>query len=318
MTVRRACRRVMALCGAPAALAAGGVLTAGCAGSPGARRYEPAGSELLTARLCEVVSRAPGTVGVALVTPDDTVTVNNGVRFAMMSVFKLHEALAVGDALRQRGASFDSVMRVSAAELDPHTWSPMLKERGEGDFDISVGELVRYALVSSDNNASNLLFSHVVSPAATDRFLKSVAADTAFAIRYSEAEMKREPELSYLNYSSPLAAACLIRQVFTTEILPAPSLEAVREALAVATTGADRLGAAVAGKEGVLFAHKTGSGYRNGRGELMAFNDVAYVRLPDGCDYSLAVMIRDFRGSEEEAAAVMAEVSRVVYDHMSR
>ncbi len=46
----------------------------------------------------------------------------------------------------------------------------------------------------------------------------------------------------------------------------------------------------------------------------MAHNDVGYFRLKDGRSYSLAVFIRDFRGSEEEASAVIANISKCVYN----
>lgn len=65
----------------------------------------------------------------------------------------------------------------------------------------------------------------------------------------------------------------------------------------------------------MVFAHKTGSGFRNAAGELIAHNDVGYFRLPDGRDYSLAVFIRDFSGSEKEASAIIAGISRCVYDY---
>lgn len=268
-------------------------------------------------RLLEEVNQAPGVVGIAFVSAGDTVLVNNGVRFPMMSVFKLHESLAVCDALEKRCVLLDSVITVSASELDLHTWSPMLKELGSDGFDISVKDLMSYALVSSDNNASNLLFTHIVSPAETDRYIRTVAADTTFSIRYSEAQMQHDNDLSYCNYSSPLSACLLIRQVFLCDVFSAGYFDAVREALSSVTTGQDRLGAPLTGKDGVLFAHKTGSGYRNARGELIAHNDVAYVQLPDGRDYGLAVMIRDFAGVEEDASRLMARVSKIVYDYIT-
>ncbi|MDE6854283.1 MAG: class A beta-lactamase-related serine hydrolase [Muribaculaceae bacterium] len=266
--------------------------------------------DLLEHRLYTITDSVPGMVGIAFVSDRDTVTVNNGVAYPMMSVFKLHQALAVGAAV----ASWDSVLTVRADELDPHTWSPMLKVLGSGGFDVSVGELVRYAVTSSDNNASNLLFSHISSPADTRRFVKSVAADTSFQILYSEAEMKREHSLSYLNYTSPLSAALLIRQVFTSDLIGAGAQDSIRSALMAVTTGHDRLGAAITEADDVLFGHKTGSGYRNSSGELIAHNDVGYFRMSDGRDYALAVLIRDFRGTEDEASAVMADISRLIYD----
>lgn len=271
-------------------------------------------NDVLVRQLLDEVNKAPGMVGIAFVADSDTVVINNGVRYPMMSVFKMHEALAVCDAIGRSGASLDSTISVSASDIDPNTWSPMLKVYGDGGFDVTVKELVCYAIVSSDNNASNILFSHVVSPAETDAYIRSIASDTTFSISFSEAEMKRDHNLSYRNFSSPLSACLLIRQIFSCGMDSVPDIDIIRDALTTVTTGQDRLGAAVAETEGVLFAHKTGSGYRNASGELIAHNDVAYVRLPDGRDYGLAVMIRDFDGDESEASALMARISRIVYD----
>lgn len=293
-----------------AAVATAAVMLTGC--NRGASPTE----ESLLSELSGVADRAPGTIGIAFVEEGDTVTVNNGVRYAMMSVFKLHECLAVASELNRRGCELDTLLLIEPSELDHDTWSPMLKEYGDTAFTISARQLIDFALIPSDNNASNILFNHIVTPAETDSFLRTVAEDTTFAIRYSEADMKRDHSLSYRNHSSPLAAALLIRQLFTTTLTDSTSQEAIKGALTEVTTGQNRLGAAIAGED-VVFGHKTGSGYRNNNGELIAFNDVAYVRLPDGRDYSLAVMIRDFYGSEDEAAEVMAEISGIVYRYVT-
>ena len=272
----------------------------------------------LRERLCALADTVHGTVGIAFVSDNDTVTINNGVKYPMMSVFKLHQAIAVADAMERMGGSFDSVMSIRNAELDRNTWSPMLKHVGNADFDISVGELVKYALVSSDNNASNLLFEKIISPQETDVFVKSVAEDTTFQILYSEAEMMRNHALSYYNHTSPLSAGLLIKQVFGSDVICDGSRDAIKCDLSVVTTGQDRLAAVFTnGDNDVFFAHKTGRGYRNDAGELVAHNDVGYFRFPDGRDYSLAVFIRDFTGSEDEASKVIADISRCVYEYFT-
>lgn len=259
----------------------------------------------------------PGTVGIAIISDTDTVTINNGVHYPMMSVFKLHQALAVASTLEKRGNSLDSLITVRNEELDRNTWSPMLEKYVEGDFKISVSELLEYSITKSDNNASNLLFRHIVSPGKTDEFIRSIAEDSNFRIQLSESEMKAEPMLSYLNYTSPLAAARLIRQVFEQPLIGSKYQEAIKHDLSVVTTGQNRLGAAVQDTVIQLFAHKTGSGYRNKVGELTAHNDVGYFRLKDGRSYSLAVFIRDFNGSENEASSVIADISKCVYNHFT-
>lgn len=291
-------------------IAAGLTLCFGCQDKQAQSDRSSLSDELYT-----LVDTVSGTVGIAFICDSDTVTVNNSVSYPMMSVFKLHQALAVASAVEKRGNTLDSMLFIHRDELDPDTWSPMLEKYTDGDFSISVGELLGYAITKSDNNASNLLFKHIVSPAETNRFIKSIATDTTFQICYSESEMKAKHVLSYLNCTSPLSAALLIRQVFEESPVDDKCLDSIKHYLSVVTTGQDRLGAVVPDSEISLFAHKTGSGYRNEIGELTAHNDVGYFRLSDGRNYSLAVFIRDFRGSEQEASQVIADISKCVYRH---
>ena len=281
------------------------------------RNAAPVSDISLAEKLYEITDTVPGTVGIAFVSDNDTVTVNNGVPYPMMSVFKLHQALVVAKTLADRGQKLDSVIHVSGNEVDTTTWSPVIKQYMPGDFDISVSELIKGAIVQSDNNASNLLFSHIVSPTKTDTIVKSIAGSHKFHIGKSEAEMKANPMLSYLNCTSPLSAAVLIRQVFEQPLVKEDFQDSIRQYLSAVTTGKDRLGSAVQDSAIELFGHKTGSGFRNEIGDLMAHNDVGYFRLADGRSYALAVFIRDFRGTEAEASKVIADISKCVYEHFS-
>lgn len=268
--------------------------------------------------LYEFIDSVPGTVGVAFVSDRDTVTVNNGVHFPMMSVFKMHEALAVANTLERSGISLDTILSINRVDLDLDTWSPMLKEYTAKSFTIPVGRLMEYAVTKSDNNASNLLFRHIVSPTETDAYIRSIATDTTFCISYSESEMKANHALSYCNYTSPLSAALLIKQVMEEPIVGKNYQDSICQYLSTVTTGQDRLGSVTDGSDVVLFAHKTGSGFRNEAGELMAHNDVGYFRLRDGRSYALAVLIRDFAGTEAEASAIIADISRRVYHYCKK
>ena len=269
---------------------------------------------LLRERLYAIADTVPGIVGIAFVNDADTVTVNNSVHYPIMSVFKLHQALAVADVIKTRGSSIDSVIHISKDELDTQTWSPMLKIYREPDFDISIRDLIKYSLTVSDNNASNLLFKHIVPPSTTDSLIRSISTDPTFRIAYSEDEMKIKHTLAYVNYSSPLSAATLIRQVFDSSFSSNSAVDSIRKDLATVTTGLDRLGAIIPQHPEVFFSHKTGSGYRNDAGELIAHNDVGYFRLPDGRTYALAVFIRDFSGTEAEASEIIARISHEVYE----
>ena len=129
--------------------------------------------------------------------------------------------------------------------------------------------------------------------------------------------MKADHALSYCNYTSPLSAALLIKQVMEEPVVGKNYQDSIRQYLSTVTTGQDRLGSVADGSDITMFAHKTGSGYRNEAGELIAHNDVGYFRLRDGRSYALAVLIRDFAGTEAEASAIIADISRRVYRHVA-
>ena len=201
----------------------------------------------LREELYELIDTVPGTVGIAYVSDTDPITVNNGVKYPMMSVFKFHQALAVAYVSEKRGHSLDSTLFIHADELDRDTWSPMMKKYYNADFSISVAELLKCSITLSDNNASNLLFKHIVTPTETDRFVRHVANNTTFQIRCSESEMKDNKHLIYSNYSSPLSAALLMRQIFEEPLVGGVHQDSIKRYLSEVSTGVDRLRCSGAG-----------------------------------------------------------------------
>lgn len=271
-------------------------------------------TEVLTDTLSEIVSDYPGEIGVAvIVNSADTVTVNDKGIYPMMSVFKVHQALAVCHDFDEKGLSLDTVLTMKRTALDPHTWSPMLKEHPEKEMSLSVEDLLRYTLMQSDNNASNVMFERLVNVPQTDRFIATLIPRSSFRIACTEAEMSADHDKAYSNYTSPLGAAVLMNRLFTDSIIGRDKQCFIMNTLEECQTGKDRIMAPLLDKDGIVVAHKTGSGYTNGRGELVAHNDVAYVRLPHGVCYTLAVLVKDFKGNEAQASEAIARISAAVY-----
>lgn len=266
--------------------------------------------------IVSIIEDRPARIGVAVITDaGDSLVVNDSDDYPMMSMFKLHEAIAVCRTLEEKGASIDTVLAVSRDELNMQTWSPMLKEYTDEVFDISVRRLMEYLLVDSDNNASNLLFERIVPVAAADSIIATIMPERGFRIIYTEAQMQRDHGLSYLNATSPLSYASLVKKVFTDSLMSAGNQEFIREMMRRCGTGSGRIAAGL--PEGVEFAHRTGSGYVNERGEVIAVNDGGYVTLPDGRSYAIAVLVKDFAGPQEDADAAIAEVSKAVYEALA-
>lgn len=280
--------------------------------------HAPRLEEILADSISRIADEYPGEIGVAVIIGgSDTVAVNNRAVYPMMSVFKLHQALAVCDMLDRRGSSLDTVLTVDRKDLDADTWSPMLKEHPESRITLPVSEFLRYTLTLSDNNASNLMFRRLEDAASTDKYIFRLIPRESFRIEFTESEMSADHAKAYRNRTSPLGAAMLINRLFTDSIVSRGKQNFIKEMLLSCGTGIDRISAPLQDKAGVKVAHKTGSGYRNERGELVAHNDLAFITLPDGTSYSLAVFVKDFKGDEKEASEAIARISEFVYRMVS-
>lgn len=266
----------------------------------------------LEKELTAIADSAKGDVGIALIYDGDTLTVNNGAIYPMMSVFKLHQAVALCRMFEGNGTSLDSVMTLRRSELDPDTWSPMLKDHTGEEISLPIRRLLEYTLIESDNNASNEMFVRLMSPAACDSVIAGIIPRGSFEIRFNEAEMQTDHSRAYSNRTSPLGAAILIDRLFTDTLVGKSYQDFIKSALLRCQTGPDKISAALSETEGITIGHKTGSGYRDENGRLAASNDVAFVTLPDERHYALAVFVKDFDGTDAEAAATIARISAAV------
>lgn len=279
----------------------------------GSSKATPKITEILADTISHIVTEYPGEIGVAIIINDkDTVTVNDRSIYPMMSVFKLHQALAVCNNFDLRGADLDSVIFADRRRLDPETWSPMMKEHTEDRIVLSVRDLLHYILALSDNNASNLIFERLVSVEEADKYIATLIPRQSFRIAYTESEMSADHTKAYSNFTSPLGAVTLINRLFTEKLVSCEKQSFIKKALQERLVGQDRIVAPLSGKDGMMIAHKTGSGYRDENGILAAHNDVAYICFPDGFHYSLAVFVKDFDGDEAEASKAIARISGVV------
>ncbi len=253
-------------------------------------------------------------VGVAVVIDGkDTLSVNNYVRYPLMSVFKFHQALAVADYLKRQGLGMGEIVHVGAGDLRKDTYSPLRDKYPAGNFDMSVGELLGYTLQLSDNNAADLLFRRFVSVVETDCYIRSLGIGD-FKIAHDEAAMHEDIRRCYDNWTTPLAAVKLLER-FVTELAPGDErFGAIFKKMVECTTGADRLAAPLAGKN-VIFGHKTGTGDRNAEGKIIGVNDIGFVSLPNGHRYTVAVLVKDAAMSQVDASAIIAEISGLVYNY---
>ncbi len=271
----------------------------------------------LQRELQEYVSDKDAGIGIGVIVDGrDTVEVNGHQRFPMMCVYKFPISLALADVCRAGGTAFDDSCTVVAAELHRDTYSPMTDRYADIDtVSISLRELLAYTLQMSDNNASDILLKRAGGAGRVESYIRSLGVDD-IDIRWSEAEMHADTARCRDNSCTPLAMAALLSRfdAADNDTLTAE----IKRLMETCATGTDRLLPPLS-EAGALLGHKTGTGDITTDGRPQAINDVGYVHTPDGRHvYSIAVFISDSSYDIQSTSAMIAEISRMVYERVAR
>lgn len=271
----------------------------------------------LEQQLKDIIANKKAQVGIAvIINGKDTVTLNNDVRYPMMSVFKFHQALAVAKHLEQNKLPLTTSMHIKKTDLHADTYSPLRDKYPQGNIDMSIGDLLVYTLQLSDNNACDILFNNVAGIKEADSYIRSLGIED-FSITTTENNMHRDFQLCYQNWTSPLDAAKLLEIFVTRPILAEPYHSFIKRTMTECETGKDRLVKPLLETNAVV-GHKTGTGDRNEKGQLIGINDIGFVSLPDGQRYSIAVFVKDSEENNEDTAQIIADISKAVYRYITQ
>lgn len=280
-------------------------------------------TDILRTKVEKLTEGFPGEVGVAVISPNGkSLCVNGGKiaqdrsgqnkdadkEFPLYSVIKFPQALAVCGTLRESDISLKSKMILKPEDLRPDTWSPMREEYPEGGS-FSIAKLLKYSLVQSDNNASDILFERICSPGKVSKCIEETGIK-GISIKYSEKDMHGDPDLAKENSSTPIAAAKLMR-VFHNERNFDEYSRYVWDLMSSCGTGTARIPKYITELTSGI-AHKTGSGGVTDDGMVTAVNDVACIMLKGGRHCELAVFIKDASctpGECEELTALIAKAT---------
>ena len=233
-------------------------------------------ADVLADSISRITAACPGEVGVAVIVGGtDTVVVNDRSVYPMMSVFKFHQALAVADHLAKSGKHLSDRIHIEPEDLQKDTYSPLRDKFPDGNFDISIAELLQYTLQLSDNNACDILFKYIAGVNETDDFIRSLGLEK-FSISANEDDMHKDLSRCYDNWSTPLDAARLLEIFITQDVLQEEYGDFIRKTMTECTTGQDRLVKPLLGTDAAI-GHKTGTGDRNAEGKLIGTNDIGFI-----------------------------------------
>ena len=268
--------------------------------------------------LQEYINGKDARIGVAvIINGKDTVSVNGNRDFPMMSVVKFPLALTVVHWVDTNGMSLNDTVTFSENALNEDTYSPMLKKYGKSRNTMTIRELLEWSLAESDNNAADILLHRVGGTSGVTSIMRQMGISDEIVIGASEEDMHRDPYLSYLNRTTPLAMAQLFDK-FNNEMRNASqSYSEISVMLEQCRTGLDRLALPLL-PTNAMIGHKTGTGFPTSEGRISAVNDCGYVNLSNGTRYSIAVFVADSGYDMAATSAIIAEISKIVWKSLTK
>lgn len=254
------------------------------------------------------------TVGVAVLTEHgETILCNDSIHYPLLSVFKLHVALAVLDKMDKQHISLDSTIHVKAAQLRQDTYSPLQKKFPNKDLTISLRELLQYSISLSDNNACDILIEYVGGIQQVNDYIRRLNIGD-FSLSETEASMHIGIDTPYKNWSTLSAVVRLLKIADENNLFAPIYKEFLWQTMADTQTGTNKIKGRLPAN--VIVGHKTGSSDRTSDGMKIADNDAGRIILPNGRKYYIAVFVMNSYETDETNAEIIAHISRMIYDVM--
>jgi len=302
----------------------------------------------LEAQLAALASRSTGRCAIAAKNLETgaTARVNADAHVPLMSVVKLPVAVVVLDGVDHGRWSMTTPVPLIAQDMHPRGWLGDRYPHGGGH--VVLHTLLVAMLTRSDNSAADALMRIAGGPATVTAWLRAhgidnlrvdrseramgddwyglaAGADTTWSAEEIRELRSRVPAAIHDSAASAMlldprdtgtADACvtLLERLWRGALLTPASTDTLKDILARCKTAPHRIPALLPKRTPV--ARKTGTGGTTA-GVTVAVNDVGVIRLPDGDDVALAVLIAEPRGRVERAERVIARAARAVFDAWS-
>jgi beta-lactamase class A len=267
----------------------------------------------LQAQITQIASLAKGRVGVSAIlleTGETLASLNPQDHFPMQSVYKLPISMAVMKQVDDGKLNLDQKERIAKEDyVGPAAHSPIRDKYPQG-AELTVNELLRYALSESDGTASDVLMKVAGGNTAVQSYLNNLPVQDLIVVN-TEKEFSQDSTLQYRNYASPESAVAVLRVLFERRGLSQSSQTLLLKYMTESIPGAKRLKGLL--PAGTIIAHKTGtSGTENG--VTAATNDIGIITLPNGKHLAIAVFVADSPADEATRESVIAKIAKTIYD----
>lgn len=274
-------------------------------------------SQSLKKEINQIIKGKNATVGVSVLDfeSNKSISINGNKKLPMLSVFKFHIALTVLDQVDQGKLSLDQNIFIKKEELLENTWSPIRQNYPEGNFEMTLGELIKYTVAQSDNNGCDILLRLIGGTETVQKFINSKGVKN-FQIKADEEKMHQGYEFMYWNWTTTNAANNLLKKFYDGKIVSKSSTDFLMKTMLETNTGANKIVAQL--PKGTWVAHKTGSSGKDEMGLTIAENDIGIITLLNGKQYAISVFVSDSMESEKTNTKMVADISKLVFDYFSK
>lgn len=274
-------------------------------------------SQSLKKEINQIIKGKNATVGVSVLDfeSNKSISINGNKKLPMLSVFKFHIALTVLDQVDQGKLSLDQNIFIKEEELLENTWSPIRQNYPEGNFEMTLGELIKYTVAQSDNNGCDILLRLIGGTETVQKFINSKGVKN-FQIKADEEKMHQGYEFMYWNWTTTNASNTLLKNFYDGKIVSKSSTDFLMKTMLETNTGTNKIVAQL--PKGTWVAHKTGSSGKDEKGLTIAENDMGIITLLNGKHYALSVFVSDSMESETTNTKMVADISKLVFDYFSK
>ncbi len=258
----------------------------------------------------QIIQGKNAKVGVAIqgMKKTDTLSINGTYAFPLFSVVKFPTAITILHLVDEKKLSLDSNIHFVKAALDTFTFSPLRDEITKAEFDLSIRDLLSYAVSRSDNIAFDKLVELAGGIKVIGDYTNSLQSNISIKAT------GKDGLTAYLkNSSTPLAMTHLLMKAYQEKFLSQSSYDLLWKLMQETKNASNRLKGLL--PEGTAVMHKPGTAGSDENGVNLAFNDVGIVILPNGKYFIISVFITNSKESDEVNAAIIAEISKAVWDY---
>lgn len=266
----------------------------------------------LRERLTAYISGRQADIGIAIrgMESGDTLSIHGDRFYPLMSVAKFPQALLLLHLVDEGKISLSKPLHFSAADLEQRTGSSIRKDHPESAFDLSIPEVLRYAIGQSDNITANKIFEVEGGPAAVASYVHSNGIqDVKILTDYAH----MAPDSMHQNWGTPLAMVQLLTLFHQRRLLSDSAHSLLWKAMVEGPSGPDRLKGQL--PAGTVVAHKTGTSGTDSTGVTEATNDIGIVRLPDGRHFAIAVFVARSKEPAAKNAEIIAHICKEAWDY---